>query len=165
MAKIIAKNQAEVKQLKTDRLVNKSARVEYEIYQDDYRIPKYRFFKQYKEFVPKDYVKEAENWVPCATCFDNRAQAKKFRVANKLDVLAEVQAERQKGKQGKTPDQLQKPTMFNRLVSCLCGQENKETEKPALKPDDDIDQFVEEDNTDLNAFFVQTTDYKKKKNV
>lgn len=46
-------------------MVNKAARVEYEIYQDDYRNPKYRFFKKYKEKVTAEDVKEKENWVGC----------------------------------------------------------------------------------------------------
>jgi hypothetical protein len=157
MAKIISKNQAQVKQIEVDRAVVKSAQVEYEIYQKDYRIPKYRFYKQYKEYIPDDFVKETENWVPCANCFDSRDQAARFNLAHKLEALSEVKKDREVHKKEQI-EEYGKGPIFNRIFSCLCGNDNEAGHRvPGWKP---VER--EEDDTDLDHFF-EAPDYRKKK--
>ncbi|XP_035703616.1 uncharacterized protein LOC118434378 [Folsomia candida] len=157
LAKAVAKNQSQVQQLKVDSVVNKAARVEYEIYQDDYRNPKYRFFKKYKEKVTAEDVKEKENWVPWANCFDNKKQEKKFHIDKKLGALEEVQ-EFRKAKKQEQIDQYGKGPIFNRIVSCLCGEDNEAGyQVPGYKPPE-----LEEDEDDLQHF-MEAPHYKEKR--
>ncbi|ODN06667.1 hypothetical protein Ocin01_00016 [Orchesella cincta] len=157
MSRIIAKNQADIRKIKYDKLKHKVAQVEYEIYQDDYRLPKYRFYKTYKDYTPEDFIKERQNWIPCADCFDSFKQAEQFHRGEQLANLSHIEHDRYEQKQ-EHDHQYGKGPLFNRMVSCLCGEDNEAGfHIPGFKPDPKI-----VDNSDIERF-NQLPNYKKRK--
>lgn len=156
MSRVMAKNQADIRKIKFDKLKHKVGQVEYEIYQDDYRLPKYRFYKTYKDYTPEDFVKEKENYVPCANCFDNFKQADEFHKGQQVMEMSHLKHERHEAKEEHKHQYGQGP-LFNRIISCLCGEDNEAGfHIPGYKPEPKV-----EDNTDLEKF-DETPDYKTK---
>lgn len=152
MARTMAKNQADIRRIKYEKLKQKIGQVEYEIYQDDYRLPQYRFYKKYMEPDAEEYEIAKANNVPCANCFDNFQQADEFhkgqQIAN-MQVMTHNQhelAEDQEKRYGKGP-------LFNRIVTCLCGSDSTGRFKGPGKTTE------REDNTDLDRMDL-TPDYR-----
>jgi len=157
VAKIMAKSQAQRDMMEVDNQVYKNAEVEYEIYQDDYRLPRHRFYKRFKEHVPEDYYQEKENWIPCAQCFDTKKEADKYNLTGKLNALDRVKANREK-KEKERIAKYGKGTLFNRMFSCACGMDNSAGHRvPGWKP-----PKRELDNEDMEGF-SKLPDFRKRR--
>jgi len=94
LAQAVAFGIQDTKALTLQKDLRRVAEIEHEVFQRDYEIPKYRFWKKFKDHEPTESIKKEKDWVPGKNILNVSKEANKYNNIDDSISLQNIKQER-----------------------------------------------------------------------